>query len=82
MITHTSRFKIALALATFFIFTIELQAQDAGSLFKNSQNSEADQAVIALSSWIDLDAPPGREQFASDIIMPASGCSASKAPAT
>jgi len=69
MITHTSPFKIALALATFFIFTIELQAQDAGSLFKNSQNSEADQAVIALSSWIDLDAPPGREQFATEIIM-------------
>ena len=69
MITPTSRFKIALALATFFIFTIELQAQDGGSLFKNSQNSEADQAVIALSSWIDLDAPPGREQFATEIIM-------------
>jgi len=69
MITHTSPSKIALALATFFIFTIELQAQDAGSLLKNSQNSEADQAVIALSSWIDLDAPPGREQFATEIIM-------------
>src|SRR6185369_10909010 len=69
MTKHTSPFKIALALATFFIFTIELQAQDAGSLLKNSQNSEADQAVIALSSWIDLDAPPGREQFATETIM-------------
>ena len=69
MITHLSPFKIALALATFFIFTIELHAQDAGSIFRNSQNSEADQAVIALSSWIDLDAPPGREQFATETIM-------------
>lgn len=69
MTKHPSPFKIALALATFFIFTIELHAQDAGSLFRNSQNSEADQAVIALSSWIDLDAPPGREQFATETIM-------------
>ena len=70
MITHLSPLRIALTLATLigFLFTIELHAQDVGSVFRTSRALGSDETVVALSSWVDLDAPPGREHFATDII--------------
>jgi putative aminopeptidase FrvX len=62
--------KTTLALVSLLLLALtpELAAQNID--FKDRNAGPAD-ASIALASWIDLDAPPGREQLATDIIMKA-----------
>ena len=58
--------KITLASLLLFALTPELASQNID--LKDRIAGPAD-ASIALASWIDLDAPPGREHLATDIIM-------------
>lgn len=62
--------KTRLALASLLLLTLatELAAQVID--FKDRVGGPAD-ASMALASWLDLDAPPGREHLATDIIMQA-----------
>ena len=71
LVNHTNPFrKTTLALASLLLLALtpELAAQNID--LKDRIAGPAD-ASIALASWIDLDAPPGREQHATDIIMKA-----------
>jgi len=60
--------KITLASLLLFALSFELAAQNID--LKDRIAGPAD-VSIALASWIDLDAPPGREHLATDIIMQA-----------
>ena len=58
MSTHFSRFILPTALFV-LVFT-------SNSL---AQNGRPTDVSVALGSWVALDAPPGREHFATDTIM-------------
>ena len=66
--------KTTLALATLLLLALpfDLPAQHGGRLIDSlAQDGARADALMALASWIDLDAPPGREHIAADTILQA-----------